>query len=100
MRGRRRVRRDGNHAEIAGAFKQLGCSVADMAAAGDGFPDLVVGCMGVNRLVEVKDPTTRYGRAGLSESQRRFNEEWRGEPMVAVSTIDEAAELVAQWRKQ
>lgn len=94
------ARRDGNHAEAVGWFRDLGCSVAELPHAGiPGFPDLVVGCLGVNHLVEVKDPRTAYGRAGLSASQTAFNAEWRGEKMVAVSSIDEAAALVSNWRR-
>lgn len=97
----RRGRRDGNHADIVGAFQATGCSVQETTDTGlDGFPDLVVGCMGVNHLVETKNPDTEYGRRGLSASQQRFNAGWRGEPMVAVSTVDEALDLVAKWRQR
>lgn len=97
---RPKAKRDANHATIAGHFELLGCSIVELPHAGiSGFPDLVVGCVGVNRLVEVKNPETEYGRAGLNANQRAFNERWRGERMYAVSTEDEATALVQNWRR-
>ncbi|WP_141233353.1 hypothetical protein [Lysobacter antibioticus] len=81
-------------------FEELGCSVVELHHAGiPGFPDLVVGCLGVNHLVEVKNPDTAYGRAGLNANQQTFNRDWRGERMFAVSSLDEAAALVQNWRR-
>lgn len=78
----------------------LGCSVCDLHAAGvEGLGDFLVGCLGVTHIVEVKNPETRYGRAGLSVTQQKFNLGWRGEPMVAVSTLLEVDALVQNWRR-
>ena len=97
----RRSRRDGNHAALSRAFELVGCTVVDTASTGiPGFPDLVVGCVGVTHLVELKNPATRYGRAGLSQAQSAFNSDWRGGPMVAVSSTDEVAAVVGNWRKE
>ena len=97
---RPRAKRDANHAPIARLFEALGCSVTELPHAGvPGFPDLVVGCVGVNHLVEVKNPETRYGRAGLNPNQQAFNRDWRGAPMVAICTEDEASAVVQNWRR-
>lgn len=94
-------RRDGNHAELTRAFEKLGCSVADLSGAGiPGWPDVVVGCVGVERLVEFKNPETRYGRAGLNPNQQAFSRDWRGGQLFAVSTVEEAAALVGNWRRR
>lgn len=94
------AKRDANHAVIARHFEALGCSVVELPHAGvAGFPDLVVGCIGRNRLVEVKNPETRYGRAGLNTNQQAFNRDWRGEPMFTVCTEDEVTVLVQNWRR-
>jgi hypothetical protein len=91
--------RDGNHEEIKAAFLALGCTVADTALAGiPGFPDLVVGCIGVNHLVEIKNTATGYGKRGLSKGQIDFNDAWRGECAALVHTADDAASLVGMWR--
>ena len=96
----RRSSKDRNHDAIASHFRALGCSVIETHNAGiSGFPDLVVGCIGRNRLVEVKNPETRYGKAGLNENQTAFNRDWRGERMYQVSSTDEATAVVQNWRK-
>ena len=96
---RRAAKRDKNHREIADAFRQVGCSVFETDRVGEGFPDLILGVMGRNVLVEVKSPETRYGRAGLNPNQTLFNEAWRGDKVVIVTTADEAFALVQNVRR-
>lgn len=96
----RRGKRDANHAEVSARFLALGCTVIDTASIGiAGVPDLVVGCVGVNRLVEVKNPETAYGRAGFNANQTAFNRDWRGATVAAVCSADEATALVQNWRR-
>lgn len=98
---RRYTRRDDNHETTADEFRALGCTVADTDSTGiPGWPDLVVGCIGVNHLVEVKNDGTAYGRAGLSESQSVFNRDWRGEPVEVVRGPADVVNLVAKWRSR
>lgn len=97
---RARSKRDANHAELAKRFEDLGCTVQDLSHAGvAGWPDVVVGCIGRNHLVEFKNPGTAYGRAGLNANQREFAQRWRGGQMYAVSTPDEVDVLVQNWRR-
>jgi len=97
---RRAAKRDGNHGEIVAAFRGLGCTVFETDRVGEGFPDLVVGCMGINHLVEVKNPGTRYGRKGLNGGQSAFNAEWRGGKVQIVVGPMEAAAVVFNWRRR
>lgn len=93
-------RRDSNHGELVKAFEQLGCSVADLSHAGlPGWPDVVVGCIGLNHLVEFKCLDTDYGRAGLNTNQQAFARDWRGGVVHVVATPDHVAFLVGNWRK-
>lgn len=85
---------DANQAEIIAAFRALGCAVHDCSGVGNGFPDLVVGLVGVNLLVECK---TDAGT--LTPDQERFSQEWRGS-MHVVRSADEARELVTRTRRQ
>lgn len=79
----RRAKRDGNHAQIVAALRAAGCSVADCAAVGGGFPDLVVATPhGRTLLVEVKDPK---GRNRIEPSQEAFRRGWKGEIAVVRS---------------
>lgn len=97
---RRQSKRDANHAELTRAFEELGCTVQDLSHAGvAGWPDVVVGCIGRNHLVEFKNPETAYGRAGLNSNQRTFARDWRGGQIYAVSTTQEVMVLVQNWRR-
>ena len=85
---------DTNQAEIVAALRAVGCSVAITAAAGGGFPDLVVGCRGFsNYLIEVKDGSKPKSRRKLTGPQVDFHKEWRGQIGVA-ETVDDALRIV------
>ncbi len=94
------ARKDGNHDEIANTFRRLGCSVIDTHLPPvPGYPDKLVGCVGVTHLVETKNRDTAYGRAGFNDNQTAFARDWRGSPVHLVTTPDEAIALVQRWRK-
>jgi hypothetical protein len=95
-----RGKKDDNHDAIVLHFIKLGCTVAQLHAVGiAGFPDLVVGCIGRNFLVEVKNPATRYGKAGLNPNQSAFARDWRGAPIIHICSVDEATAVVQNWRR-
>lgn len=95
-----RTRYDDNHHITVGHFLALGCSVTDTAGLGaPGFPDLVVGCCGVNHLVEVKNLETAYGRRGLAPQQTAYNDGWRGEAVELVTCLGDVEDLVRKWRR-
>lgn len=92
-------RRDGTHDSRKHNFEQCGCTVCDLHNAGiAGFPDFVVGCLGVNHLVECKDDATAYGRKGLNANQTMFARHWNGGPVFVVATQSDVIELVHIWR--
>jgi len=96
---RRTYRTDGNHIEIVRAFESLGCSVADLSGApGDsvrniGLPDLLVGIVGVNVLVEVK-----HGDNDLQADQREFINRWRGGQPFTVRNLADVTHVVCTVR--
>lgn len=97
----RRNSKDANHDPIVERFRALGCSVIEMHATGiPGFPDLVVGTIGVSHLVEVKNPDTPYGRKGLNDNQTAFARDWRGSMVYVASSEDDATILVQNWRRR
>ena len=86
---------DANQAAIVAALRQVGASVVDTSAVGiAGFPDLVVGFRRSTFLLEVKNPTTRYGRAGLNANQRAALAVWNGAPPIVVRDMDEALRAI------
>lgn len=97
----RRGKKDANHKEVVDTFLALGCSVAELVDTGvPGWPDTVVGCAGVNRLVEVKNQETAYGRRGLNNNQTAFAASWRGDRVWVATSSDEAIALVQNWRRR
>lgn len=78
-------RLDPAHQPIAKALTAAGCSVLSLARLGGGVPDLLVARRGFAWLLEVKGPGTPWKPA-----QREFAEKWRGCPVLAVATVDEA----------
>jgi len=89
---RRAGRVDANHRLIVAAFRHWGCSVFSTSGAASGFPDVVVGFRGQNRLVEIKSLTGR-----LTPDQLRFHEAWGGWIDICRSAGDADA-LVAGWK--
>lgn len=93
--------KDKNHDVICAMFRAMGCSVAELHNAGlPGWPDIVIGCIGLNHLVEIKNLETGYGRAGLNESQDAFARDWTGGKVMVVTSTDDAVALVTQWRRK
>ena len=96
---RRAARTDGTHVARKSDFEACGCTVVDLHATGiAGLPDFLIGCLGVNHLVECKDPDTAYGREGLNQRQTRFAQHWNGGPVEVVRTLEDVLGLVAYWR--
>ena len=92
---RRAAKVDANQFSIVHALRAMGASVALTHAAGEGFPDLVVGYRGRNLLVEVKDGTLPPSARKLTAPQEKFHDEWRGHICV-VKNIEEAAALLME----
>lgn len=84
IRLRRAAKIDENHNEIVEALRLAGCSVLSLAAIGKGVPDILVGRLGEQYLLEIK---TAKGK--LTPDQIIFIDKWRGEVHV-VRTPEEA----------
>lgn len=100
---RRAARIDGNQPQIVKALRARGASVDSLGAAGGGIPDLLVGFLGVNLLMEVKDPENAKlngeialdatGIDMLTPEQREWHATWRGQVHI-VEGIDGAMALL------
>jgi hypothetical protein len=85
-----KCRKDHNHQEIVDALTEAGASVMDASAIGKGFPDLIICIDGRVMLMEIKNPKTAYGRAGLSGTQKKFHEKYAGWPVSVVDSPEAA----------
>lgn len=92
-RGVQRCKVDANHGEIVAALRKNGMVTFSTAALGRGFPDLVVGFMGINILLEVKDGTKSASERKLTEDEAKFINDWAGQVAV-VTSAEEAVETV------
>lgn len=90
----RKGHHDANHGELAKVFTDLGCSVADISGAGWGIPDLLIGCVGITTLVEVKTD-----EGDIDPKQQRFARDWRGSRIVYARTVDQAIAHVQAIRR-
>ncbi len=93
---RLKARKDENHDEIVAVFQRLGCVVLDLSREGRGIPDLFVKCGGEWHPVEIKNPKSAYGKAGLNSFQQKFQQEV-GCEIPIVKTADDAVALHRAW---
>jgi hypothetical protein len=87
--------RDANHGALARVYESLGCVVIDTHGQGFGFPDAVVGLVGVTELVEFKTEGEHPNAA-----QRTFIDAWRGSKVRIVRSSQDVFDHVAEVRKR
>jgi hypothetical protein len=90
---RRAARTDSTQADIVSAMRAMGASVYPLHMVGGDFPDLAVGFLGVNVLMEVKRADGPPSKRKLTEGQERFRREWKG-PVCMVNDIDGAIRVL------
>jgi hypothetical protein len=88
---RHAARIDANQAAIVAALRDAGASVYLIKLP----VDLLVGYGGKTALVEVKNPNSRYGRAGLNTNQTSWLATWRGGTVATVDSVEAAERLLA-----
>jgi hypothetical protein len=84
---------DRNQQEIVRAFRQIGATVQVLSSVGKGMPDVLVGYMGVNVLVEIKDGSLPPSKQKLTADQVKWHANWGGQVCVA-NSIDDAVRKV------
>lgn len=90
---RRAARTDSNQAEIVCALRAVGVSVQPLHSVGQGCPDLLVGCAGVNVLLEVKDSAQPPSKRQPTPDESLWHCEWQGQ-VATVTNIAEAIVVV------
>lgn len=79
-------RKDGNQSKIEKDLEKLGYSVWSTHKLGDGFPDMVVGTMGLNFFWEIKNPDQPPSKRKLTPDEVVWHDRWRGHVGVAETT--------------
>ena len=94
---RRAANIDANQPGIVDDLRERGVSVQVLAAVGKGCPDLLVGHLGRNYLLEVKNPDKLQGnRAELTPDQQTWHARWTGQVAVIHSTAEALVALGMQ----
>ena len=96
---RRAARVDANQAEIVDALRGVGASVQPLHAVGAGCPDLLVGFMGYNWLMEVKDGDKPPSARKLTKDQIKWHGEWQGQACI-VENAEQALYLLDELKKR
>ena len=81
---------DSNQPEIVATLRGMGCTVQHLHAVGGGCPDLLIGVVGFNLLIEVK---TQSGAP--NEVQQDWHKKWSGQ-IAIIRSCEEAADMVRE----
>jgi hypothetical protein len=92
------ARADDNQRGIVRDLRKCGARVISLVKEGHGCPDLLVYFRREFFLLEVKNPLTAYGRAGLNEVQRAFHLVWGDARVYVVRSSEEALTAIGARR--
>lgn len=84
---------DDNQASIVAALRKAGCSVQVLSSVGNGVPDILVGMVGSNYLMEIKDGSKSPSRRKLTPDEEAWHAAWRGS-VVVVESVPQALAVV------
>lgn len=84
------ARRDQSEPDIIKALRAFGFSVQQLS--GENVPDLLIGKLGVTRVVEVKT-----GNAPFKPGQRNWWAKWNGNALMVLRTVEDVEWLDRHW---
>lgn len=87
MSFRRAARVDANQVEIVEEFRGHGATVKVVSQI-KGFVDIVVGYLGHNLLIEIKDGKKMPSQRKLTKDEEEFHASWRGTTRVIENKED------------
>ena len=92
---RRAARTDANQTEIVAALRRVGATVQPLHAVGGGCPDILVGWLGANYLIEIKDGAKKPSARKLTPDQVVWHRDWKGQKAIA-KNVDEALKIIGR----
>lgn len=91
---RRAAKIDINQPVIVSQLRGIpGCSVQLLSPVGQGCPDLLIGWMQHNYLVELKNPDMPPSKRRLTPDEKKWHNAWRGQVDVA-ETFEDCLRIV------
>lgn len=94
---RRASKIDENQPEIVLALRKIGASVQILSAVGDGCVDILVGHVGKNYCLEIKDGNKPPSAQKLTDDQVKWHNEWRGQKAVVNSVKQAFLAIGINW---
>jgi hypothetical protein len=94
----RAKRIDANQNEIVNQLRKIGASVFITSMIGKGFPDIIVGCRGINFLIELKDSSKPNSAKKLTPDEQAFFDTWKG-TVHKCETFDEILKIISKQYK-
>lgn len=93
------ARIDANQPEIVKALRKMGATVLHLHTLGRGAPDILIGFRGKNALAELKDGTKSPSARQLTEDEKKFHAEWRGQVAIIESVEQAIAFIQTNWEE-
>jgi len=80
---------DANQADVIAEVRKFpGLTVQDLHGVGNGVPDLIIGFLGQNFLVELKDGSKPKHQKQLTEPEKEWHQKWKGQVAICESAED------------
>lgn len=86
---------DRNQAELVKYIRKCGATFQHTHTV-PGALDGIVGYMGIDQRVEIKDPKQPPSERELTILEVKTFDEWRGRPPIVIETIDDVLQLIKQ----
>lgn len=84
---------DGNQNAIVAALRKCGASVQILSSVGNGCPDILVGHLGHNLVMEIKDDAQPLSGQKLTEAEEKWHNTWRGQKAI-VRNVQESINVL------
>ena len=90
---RKKARVDANQKEIVQQLRKRGISVLHTHQLGKGAPDIVIGYMNQNYLIEIKDGNKSKSQQKLTPDELEFASNWGGNYAVC-NSLEQILQLI------
>ena len=88
------ARTDQNHASLLKNIRTIPrVTVCDLGGTGSGCPDVMLGFMGCNYLLEIKRPDVVPSASKLNDMQVEWHDKWTGQVAI-VRTFDDVLKVL------
>ncbi len=94
----RRQRSDANQPKLVQTARDMGASVLVLSRTES--IDLLIGCSGIDQLVEIKDGSKIPSERTLSDDEKEFHDSWRGRVPVIIEDENGMIGLIKWMRKK